>query len=467
MATVKSGKNFIIDGSRKVWEGVTIMNGTQMGTFEQSYRLGQYVNTHCIVFYRNHSLDGANENATPQATFSDRDEDDYYDTLLSPPYMQPNVTQTYHLLLRGNYLIYNSVADEIPDVVNEMFSAFVKDDLVTCQKYTYTNTDGVSQDVLIMESATLTIEGLTVNNSVTFIANNLFSLEVNSVERPKVAWAYTSGGSVLVYANFDWNDYAKEFSMPSSNFYPHAPQIELMEDEQGHYLHISTNVPAHGNIYYNGGAQPEGIYTTTRTSPYNAKYYITKAGAYTANVISEVPVSQTDLPYPLFAYSELSEILIVEYEYVTLEISFNEYTGEISTIAPENSVKQFQLKKYINGVYSVIETNTTGKFKITESGSYLVGGEGKGLYQIHNSRIINVETILDTPNVYIEFSNPSQLGFDEVELANVYDIYRVSDDGGEDELVKSITVGAATRAFSVKRAEKIFRVVLKDDGYSL
>lgn len=467
MATVKSGKNFIINGSRKVWEGVTIMNGTQMGTFEQSYKLGQYVNTNCIVFYRNHSLDGANENATPQAAFSNRDEDSYYDTLLSPPYMQPNVTQTYDLLLGGDYLIYNSVADEIPDAVSEMFSAFVRDDLVTCQKHTYTNTDGVSQDVLIMESATVTIDGLTVNNSVTFIANNLFSFEVNSVEQPKVVWAYTSGNGVFVYANFDWNDYAKEFSMPSSNFYPRAPQIELMRDEQGTYLYITTNVPAHGNIYYNGGAQPEGTYTTTRTSPYNTKYYITKAGAYTANVISEVPVSQTDLPYPLFAYSGLSQTIIATEEVVQISISFNEYTGEVTSTVQEGAVSQFYLKRFEQGSWVTVEENNTGFFKITESGEYRVEGEANPLFTVNPSESITVETTLDTPNVYIEFSNPSQLGLDEVELANVYDIYRVSDDGGEDELVKSITVGVAAKARSVKRAEKMFRVVLKDDGYSL
>lgn len=467
MATVKAGKNFIIEGSRKVWEGVTIMNGTEMGKFEQSYRLGQYVNTSCIVFYRNHSLDGANINATPQATFSNRDEDRFYGTLLSPPYMEPNVTQTYDLSLGGYYLIYNSVADEIPDVVNEMFSAFVRDELVTCQKHTYTNTDGVSQDVLIMESRTITVEGLTVNNSITFIANNLFSLEVNSVEDPRVAWAYTSGGSVLVYANFDWNDYAKKFSMPSSNFYPHAPQIELMKDGQGSYLHISTNVPAHGNIYYNGGVQPEGTYTTSRTSPYSAKFYITKAGAYTANVISEVPASQTDLPYPLFAYSGLSQTVIATEEVVQISISFNEYTGEVTSTVKEGAVSQFYLKRFEQGSWVTVEQNNTGFFKVTESGEYRVEGDANPLFTVNPSESITVETTLDTPNVYIEFSNPSQLGFDEVENANVYDIYRVSDDGGEDELVKSITVGVATRAISVKRAEKLFRVVIKDDGYSL
>lgn len=467
MATVKSGKNFIINGSRKVWEGVTIMNGTQMGTFEQSYRLGQYVNTHCIVFYRNHSLDGANENATPQATFSDRDEDSYYNTLLSPSYMELDVARTYYLQLAEDYLIYNSVADEIPDAVNEMFSAFVRDDLVTCQKHTYTNTDGVSQDVLIMESRTVTVEGLTVNNSVTFIANNLFSLKVNSVEESKVAWAYTSADSIFVYANFDWNDYAKEFSMPSSNFYPHAPQIELMKDEQGTYLYITTNVPAHGNIYYNGGVQPEGTYTTTRTSPYIAKFYITKAGAYTANVISEVPVSQTDLPYPLFAYSGLSQTIIATAEVVQISISFNEYTGEITSTVQTGAVSQFYLKRFEQGSWVTVEQNNTGFFKVTESGEYRVEGEANPLFTVNPSESITVETTLDTPNAYIEFSNPSQLGFDEVENANVYDIYRVSDDGGEDELVKSITVGVATRAISVKRAEKLFRVVIKDDGYSL
>lgn len=467
MATVKAGKNFIINGSRKEWERVTIMNGTQMGTFEQSYRLGQYINTHCIVFYRNHSLDEANINATPQVTFIDRDEDNYYDTILSPPYMEPNVARSYSLLLGGDYIIYNSIADEIPDAVNEMFSAFVRDDLVTCQKYTYTNTDGVSQDVLIMESRTITVEGLTVNNSVTFLANNLFSLEVNSVENPRVAWAYTSGNSILVYGHFDWNDYEKKFSMPSTNFYPHAPQVELMKDEQGYYLHISTNVPAHGNIYYNGGAQPEGTYTTTRTSPYNAKYYITKAGAYTANVISEVPVSQTDLPYPLFAYSGLSQTIIATEEVVQISISFNEYTGEVTSTVQTGAVSQFYLKRFEQESWVTVEQNNTGFFKITESGEYRVEGDANPLFTVNPSESITVETTLDTPNVYIEFSNPSQLGFDEVELANVYDIYRVSDDGGEDELVKSITVGAATRAISVKRAEKIFRVVIKDDGYSL
>lgn len=467
MATVKDGKNFILNGSRKRWEGVTIINGRDMGTFERSYKLGQYVNTHCIVYYRNHSADGANTDATPQVTVANRDEDNYYNDFLSPTVMQLNVPETYELAMGGDYIIYNSIADDIPDVVNEMFSAFVRDDLVTCQKHTYTNTDGVSQDVLIMESRTITVEGLTVNNSITFIANNLFSLKVNSIEDPRAAWAYTSGGSVLVYANFDWNDYAKNFSMPSSNFYPHAPQIELMKDEQGIYLYITTNVPAHGNIYYNGGVQPEGTYTTTRTSPYNAKYYITKAGAYTANVISEVPVSQTDLPYPLFAYSGLSQTIIATEEVVQISISFNEYTGEVTSTVQAGAVSQFYLKRFEQESWVTVEQNNTGFFKIAESGEYRVEGDANPLFTVSPSESITVETTLDTPNVYIEFSNPSQLGFDEVENANVYDIYRVSDDGGEDELVKSITVGVAARAISVKRAEKLFRVVMKDDGYSL
>lgn len=467
MATVKAGKNFIINGSRKIWEGVTIINGRDMGTFERSFELGQYVNTHCIVYYRNHSADGTNTGATPQVTVADRNDDNYYNDFLSPSVMQLNVAETYELAMGGDYIIYNSVARMFPDIVNEMFSAFVRDDLVTCQKHTYTNTDGVSQDVLIMESATVSIDGLTVNNSVTFLANNLFSLEVNSVENPRVAWAYTSGNSILVYGHFDWNDYEKEFSMPSTNFYPRAPQIELMSDERGLYLYISTNVPAHGNIYYNGGAQPEGTYTTTRTSPYNAKYYITKAGAYTANVISEVPVSQTDLPYPLFAYSGLSQTIIATEEVVQISISFNEYTGEVTSTVQEGAVSQFYLKRFEQGSWVTVEQNNTGFFKVTESGEYRVEGDANPLFTVNPSESITVETTLDTPNVYIEFSNPSQLGFDEVENANVYDIYRVSDDGGEDELVKSIAVGVATRAINVKRAEKLFRVVMKDDGYSL
>lgn len=467
MATVKDGKNFILNGKYKRWEGVKIINGGDMGSFKRSYKLGQYINTHCIVYYRNHSADGTNTDATPQVTFANRDEDIHYNDFLSPTVMQLNVAETYELAMGDDYIIYNSVAGEIPDAVSDMFFAFVKDSLVTCVKHTYTNTDGVSQDVLIMESATVTIDGLTVNNSVTFIANNLFSLEVNSVEEPKVAWAYTSANSICVYANFDWNDYAKDFLMPSTNFYPHAPQIELMKDEQGYYLHISTNVPAHGNIYYNGGAQPEGTYTTTRTSPYSAKYYITKAGAYTANVISEVSASQTDLPYPLFAYSGLSQTIIATEEVVQISISFNEYTGEVTSTVQECAVSQFYLKRFEQGSWVTVEQNNTGFFKITESGEYRVEGDANPLFTVNPSESITVETTLDTPNVYIEFSNPSQLGFDEVELANVYDIYRVNDDGGEDELVKSITVGAATRAINVKRAEKIFRVVLKDDGYSL
>ena len=234
------------------------------------------------------------------------------------------------------------------------------------------------------------------------------------------------------------------------------------EDGAGKYWTINTNSRRKGNIYFNGSPDPLQSWTDDTTGPWSYKFYPQQAGAYTANTISTVNLGSTrDI------YSDLSETLIVENETVDIQISFNEYTGTITATAPTGSYSVYKLMKKAGEGYGQVGENTTGIFQITESGTYRVECDAKPLFVVNPSQPITVETTLDTPNAYVEFSNPSQLGFDEVENANVYDIYRVSDDGEEDELVESVTVGVVARARSVRRAEKIFRVVVEDDGYSL
>lgn len=227
-------------------------------------------------------------------------------------------------------------------------------------------------------------------------------------------------------------------------------------DSIGKYWTINTNSRCKGNIYFNGGVDPLQTWTDGKISPWSYKFYPKQAGAYTANTISTVPHFDRDV------YSDLSETLIVETETVNIDISFNEYTGVLTATAPTGSYSVYKLMKKAGEGYGQVGENTTGIFQITESGTYRVECDAKPLFVVNPSESVTVETTLDTPNVYVEFSNPSQLGFDEVENANVYDIYRVDEDGEEDELVESVTVGIAARARSVKRAEKIFRVVVEE-----
>lgn len=233
-------------------------------------------------------------------------------------------------------------------------------------------------------------------------------------------------------------------------------------DSEGKYWTINTNSRRKGNIYMNGAPDPLQTWTDGETGPWSYKFYPQQAGAYTANTISTVNLGGTrDI------YSNLSETLIVENETVDIQISFNEYTGTITATAPEGSYSVYKLMKKAGEGYGQVGENTTGIFQITESGTYRVECDAKPLFAVNPSQSITVETTLDIPNAYVEFSNPNQLGFDEVENANVYDIYRVDEDGESDELVESVTVGPSMRARSIRRAEKIFRVVVEDDGYSL
>ena len=228
------------------------------------------------------------------------------------------------------------------------------------------------------------------------------------------------------------------------------------EDSAGKYWTINTNSRRKGNIYMNGEPEPLQTWTDGEIGPWSYKFYPKQAGAYTANTISTISLLNRDV------YSDLSETLIVENETVNIDISFNEYTGTITATAPTGSYSVYKLMKKAGEGYGQVGENTTGIFQITESGTYRVECDAKPLFVVNPSQSITVETTLDTPNAYVEFSNPSQLGFDEVENANVYDIYRIDEDGEEDELMESVTVGVAARARSVRRAEKIFRVVVEE-----
>ena len=232
-------------------------------------------------------------------------------------------------------------------------------------------------------------------------------------------------------------------------------------DSAGKYWTINTNSRRKGNIYKDGAPDPLQAWTDSETGPWSYKFYPKQTGAYTANTISTISLLNRDV------YSDLSETLIVENETVDIQISFNEYTGTITATAPEGSYREYKLMRKYNSIYIRVDINSTGIFQIKESGTYRVECNQRPLFIVNPSEDITIETTLDAPNAYVEFSNPSQLGFDEVENANVYDVYRVGDDGEEDELVESVTVGVTARARSVKRAEKIFRVVAEKDWYSL
>lgn len=366
----------------------------------------------------------------------------------------------------------NSISEVVPDLLFDFFDDIVKTSLININVEVFTNTDGQSQNVLMIRNSKQYMSaGVSVNSNITFneTTENLFSFStggyIGGDNKPEVAaWAYTGRMSLGIKAIVEWTNTYREYLIesPSNEYYPHAPTLQLMTDARGRYLLISTNVPAHGNIYYNGGEQPETTYTTARTGPFTAKYYITKTGTYTANVISEVAASQTGLAYPLYAYSALSSTVIVNQETVDIAISFNEYTGELTATAPIGSCSAYKLMKLVGQRYSQVDKNDTGIFKITESGTYRIEGDNNHTFMVNPSESITVETTLDTPTAVIDYSNPSQLGIEEVENANAYDVYKL-DENGEPVLYTTVSSQQASRMrMSVKRELKLFNLVVKE-----
>lgn len=326
----------------------------------------------------------------------------------------------------------------------------------------YQNTDGAEQDVVEFRINAHFASSSAAPIYPTTIVENLGYSEVvgelNKTRRSVYVLTVQENVSYKMYLKwFGTENPASELSYKSVH-YPHKPTIEKVVRNGIVYVRITTNVPAHGNIYYNGRPEPIYTYTTGRIAPYNIEIEINQIGAYTANIISEVIIENQHY----FAYGELSDTLIVETQNVECTLSFNEYTGIISCVPDiEGSAEKFTLQKESGSEWIDISENTTGEFHITEGGTYKIIPTFSIFYTgTVFPESITVKTTLDAPIAYSDPAFPSQLGFDEVENANIYDVYRVSEDG-DDELVATISQNNIISR--IMRKEKMFIVIPNDE----
>lgn len=381
------------------------------------------------------------------------------DVKATNPYPIPLHELVYLYPWQNGYYIIDSIDAEIPDRLYELLY-FDRPNGYESAMSTMINTDGNKQDVITVSVHAHTV-GTTTIYPTTIVESN--GLNNDTVELNKNAVGHYF---LTVQENVSCNLYLKwfgtetpikEISYKSSN-YPHKPVIEQIVRDGTKYIRVTTDAPAHGNIYFNGGAEPAYTYVTSRTAPYTAEIKINKVGAYTANIISEVIIENQHY----YAYGELSDTLIIETQNVECTLSFNEYTGVISCVPDiEGSVEKFTLQKQNGSEWIDISENTTGEFHITEGGTYKIIPTFSIFYTgTVFPESITVITTLNTPTAYSDPAFPSQLGFDEVENANIYDVYRVSEDG-EDELVASISQNNIISR--VMRKEKMFIVIPNDE----
>lgn len=361
----------------------------------------------------------------------------------------------------GFLYLLNSRDADIPDVLYDLL--WVNRPVgIEPLLNTYQNTDGAAQDV-----AEFRIVAHFSNSSAgpiypTTIVENLgYSEVVGELNRTRRSvYVLTTQESVSYKMYLKWFGTETPIMERSYNstHYPHKPTIEKIVRNGAVFVRVTTNAPAHGNIYLNGGIEPAYTYITTRTAPYTAEIKINTFGAYTANIISEVIVA--DQHY--YAYGELSDTLIIDAQNVECTLSFNEYTGVISCVPDiEGSAEKFTLQKQSGSEWIDISENTTGEFHITEGGTYKIIPTFSIFYTgTVFPESITVITTLNTPVAYSDPAFPSQLGFDEVENANIYDVYRVSEDG-EDELVATISQNNIVSR--VMRKEKMFIVIPNDE----
>lgn len=376
----------------------------------------------------------------------------------NPGHISPHESVSVRLYYNGFYII-DSIDADIPDVLYDLLFFNSPDDYGITM-LTMSNTDGNKQDVLGISVHAHTA-GITTIYPTTIVESN--GLNDDTVELNKNAIGHyflTVQESVSCNLYLKWfgtETPIKQISYKSSN-YPHKPIIEQVAHNGITYVRVTTNAPAHGNIYFNGGAEPAYTYVTSRVAPYIAEIKIDTVGAYAANIISEVIIEEQHY----YAYGELSDTLIVETQNVECTLSFNEYTGVISCVPDiEGSAEKFTLQKQNGSEWINVSENTIGEFHITEGGTYkIIPTFGIFYTGTVFPESIAVVTTLDAPVAYSDPAFPSQLGFDEVENANIYDVYRVSEDG-EDELVASIS--ANNIVSRVMRKEKMFIVIPNDE----
>lgn len=379
-------------------------------------------------------------------------------TATNPYHIPPHEFVSVHLRY-DNFYIIDSIDAEIPDKLYNILY-FNRPDGYGSAMSTMINTDGNKQDVLSVSVHAHTVGTIAVYPT-TIVETN--GLNDDTVELNKNAIGHyflTVRENVLCNLYLKWfgtETPIKQFSYNSLN-YPHKPIIEKIVRDDNTYIRVTTNVPAHGNIYFNGGAEPIYTYTTSRVAPYIAEIEINQTGAYTANVISEVVIENQHY----FAYGEISDTLIVEIQNVECTLSFNEYTGVISCVPSiEGSVEKFTLQKQSGSEWINVSENTIGEFHITEGGTYkIIPTFGIFFTGTVFPESITVIATLNTPVAYSDPAFPSQLGFDEVENANIYDVYRVSEDG-DDELVATISPNNIISR--IMRKEKMFIVIPNDE----
>lgn len=356
-----------------------------------------------------------------------------------------------------NLNIIDSTDAELPDKVFDLLNHFITSKKITINDFAVANTDGILQSFVKIDSALNAVIKTCKTCRVTTSGCQDKEFILNKSESYKITACTERTFTVNVFSSLT-GKFLTGLST-STNNYPHKPVLEKIYKGGYIYLRVTTNVPAHGNIYFNGGAEPTYTYTTSRVAPYTAEIGISQAGAYTANIISETIIEGQHY----YAYGELSDTLIIEKEIFNATLSFNEYTGILSCITDEpDAVYNYQLNKLVDGQWKILEHSGDNQFQITENGTYkidILTGSNLAEFNVSPSSI-TVKTILDTPVAYSDPAFPSQLGFDEVENAYMYDIYRVNDDG-EDELVTTISQDNIV-AFVV-RNEKMFIIIPNDE----
>lgn len=353
--------------------------------------------------------------------------------------------------------IIDSAEVELPDKVFDLFNHFITSKKITINDFAVANTDGILQSFVKIDSALIAVINTCKTRRVTTFGCQDKEFILNKSESYKITACTERTFIVNVFSSLT-GKFLSNLSK-STNNYPHKPVLEKIYKRGFIYLRVTTNVPAHGNIYFNGGAEPTYTYTTSRVAPYTAEIEINQAGAYTANIISETIIEGQHY----YAYGELSDTLIIEKENFNATLSFNEYTGILSCITDKpDAVYNYQLNKLVDGQWKRLEHSGDNQFQITESGTYkidILTGSNLAEFNVSPSSI-TVKSTLDTPTAYSDPAFPSQLGFDEVENANMYDIYRVNDDG-DDELVATISPNNIISR--IMRKEKMFIVIPNDE----
>lgn len=368
-----------------------------------------------------------------------------------------NVCTLENLNILGNQIVYYSnmmnyvnfiSGVEIPDALYNALCAFAGD-------FSPSITDNKNYLLMMFRSEDMlgvtNIEDYTITNTYEDGVKETFYIDSDMGDNVFYN-RFSRNGNVTVDVVLDALQLKKTFSYNVTGA-PEQPSIELVYQNGSAYLKVTTNsVGNRGNIYFNGGTSPLTTYQMANNSN-EALVSVENAGAYTANCI--VNIAGQDV------YGKLSETLVVETQTIEESLSFNEYTGILKSNVQEDSVHLFTLEKNNGTSWDSVSSNETGEFAITESGEYRITLTPNPFWVAPSSySTVEVSTVLDAPKAYVEFDSPSQLGFDEVDGATSYEIYRFDEDGTP---VLYDTIYTSIPKVRIKRQLKKFIMVVKDE----